>query len=88
MLNSGGAILDVGHLADDGTKTQADITTRGPGHFVSYCQPPPSNVLIRNGLTPKQVNFRHDPETGLLEFDLPTETIDGKAHHVTVIWEK
>lgn len=88
MLNSGGAILDVGHLADDGTKTQADITTRGPGHFVSYCQPPPSNVLIRNGLTPKQVDFRHDPQTGLLEFDLPTETIDGKAHHVTVIWEK
>lgn len=102
MLNSGGAIIDVGRLGEvtddemdsslqangSGFKgIQADTTVRGPGSFVSYCQPRPSNVLIRNGLSFKQVDFRHDPESGLLEFDLPSETIEGKAHLVTVIWE-
>jgi len=102
MLNSGGALIHVGRLLDeeeidggrgDGTqqtkRTQADITARGPGGFVSYCQPRPSHVLIRNdGLSPtKPLDFHHDGETGLLEFDLPPETIEGKAHHVTVLWE-
>jgi len=98
MLNSGGAILDVGRLGDaepngpqgedDFKRIQADITTRGPGYFVSYCQPRPSSVLIRNGLAPKQLKFHHDPKSGLLEFDLPPETIEGKAHLVTVVWEQ
>lgn len=89
MLNSGGAILDVGPLVEGETSNdiQADITTRGPGNFVSYCQPRPSSVLIRNGLTSKQLDFHHDHQKGLLEFDLPPETIEGKAHYVTVIWE-
>jgi hypothetical protein len=97
MLNSGGAILDVGRLGDvgvdgsgveDGAKRiQADIATRGPGNFVSYCQPRPSSVLIRNALIPKQLDFNYDPQSGLLEFDLPPETIEGKAHLVTLIWE-
>jgi len=97
MLNSGGAILDVGRLGDVGVdgsgaedgarKIQADLTTRGPGNFVSYCQPRPSSVLIRNALTPKQLDFNYDPQSGLLEFDLPPETIEGKAHLVTLIWE-
>lgn len=96
MLNSGGAILEVGQLiggsdsAMEGApkRIQADMFTRGPGYFVSYCQPRPSNVVIRSGLVPKQVEFRHDPQTGLLEFELPPETIEGKAHHVTVQWEQ
>jgi len=98
MLNSGGAVLDVGRLRDDengGTGSGAkriirsDTTVRGPGSFVSYCQPRPSNLLIRNiGPSPKRLEFRHDPLTGLLEVDLPPETIDGKAHLVTVIWEQ
>jgi len=93
MLNSGGAILDVGRLIDsegdgDAKLIQADITTRGPGYFVSYCHPRPSSVLIRHGLSPKQLEFTHDPESGLLEFDLPSETLEGKAHLVTVVWEQ
>ena len=113
MLNSGGAIIDVAHLAetDDVTRgdeddriatatiyihrkrLQADITTRGPGYFVSYCQPRPSHVLIRNGLvastsSTKQLDFQHDGLSGLLEFDLPPETIEGNAHYVTVVWEQ
>jgi hypothetical protein len=95
MLNSGGAILDVGRLGSRGEedddadeRVHAEITTRGPGSFVSYCQPRPSSVLIRNGLTPKQLDFHHNPQSGLLEFDLPPETIEGKAHLVTVIWGK
>mmetsp|Transcript_21000 Transcript_21000/g.45780 ORF Transcript_21000/g.45780 Transcript_21000/m.45780 type:complete len:1019 (-) Transcript_21000:67-3123(-) len=74
-------------------RLQADITTRGPGYFVSYCQPRPSHVLIRNGLvtstiSTKQLDFQHDGQSGLLEFDLPPETIEGKAHYVTVVWEQ
>jgi raffinose synthase len=98
MLNSGGAILDVGRLGsrgddaadDDDERIHAEITTRGPGSFVSYCHPRPSSVLIRNAgvVAPKQLDFRHHPESGLLEFDLPPETIEGKAHLVTVIWGK
>mmetsp|Transcript_13249 Transcript_13249/g.37288 ORF Transcript_13249/g.37288 Transcript_13249/m.37288 type:complete len:1115 (+) Transcript_13249:192-3536(+) len=104
MLNSGGAVIDVGRIVEtnvarkDGrndlieahsqrNRLQADITTRGPGSFVSYCQPRPSCVLIRNGLATKQLDFEHDGESGLLEFELPPETIEGKAHYVTVVWE-
>jgi len=89
MLNSGGAILDVGQLgnADGSKRIQADITTRGPGNFVSYCQPRPTSILVRNGLTSKHLDFNHDHESGILEFDLPEETIEGKAHYVTVVWE-
>jgi len=91
MLNSGGAILDVGQLStvdsSGNERIQADITTRGPGNFVSYCQPRPTSILVRNGLTTKHLDFQHDHESGMLEFDLPEETIEGKAHYVTVIWE-
>eukprot|EP00536_Pseudo-nitzschia_multiseries_P007832 jgi/Psemu1/256612/estExt_Genewise1Plus.C_1890006 len=100
MLNSGGAIIEVGRIVETDSSRedriatptqrkslQADIITRGPGSFVSYCQPRPSSVLIRNGLATKQLDFEHDGEIGLLEFDLPPETIEGKAHYVTVVWE-
>lgn len=100
MLNTGGAIVDVGPIIETnvpqfGRNTtqwekgwQADITTRGPGNFVSYCQPCPTLVLVHNGLTTKTIDFEHHRQSGLLEFDLPPELIEGKAHHVTVVWER
>jgi len=92
MLNSGGAILDVDRLSvgDDGNekRIQAHLTTRGPGSFVAFCQPRPSSVMIRSGLAPKSLEFQHNPQSGVLEFKLPPETIEGKAHFVTVVWEQ
>jgi len=95
MLNSGGAILDVGRLNEEkleedispSNRIQADITARGPGRLVSFCQPRPSAVILRDGLAPKELEFSHNLESGLLELDLPEETIEGKAHLVSVIWE-
>ena len=101
MLNSGGALTDVGAIRTiDDVITTADISCRGPGTFVSYCQPRPSQVIIyhddddddTNGSSDHnhhQLDFRYNKTNGLLEFDLPTEANErGAAHHVTVIWEQ
>ena len=118
MLNSGGALTDVGTLQeqisttdvtpttsiDDVITTTADISCRGPGTFVSYCQPRPSQVIIHhdddnndddtNGSSSDnhhKLDFSYNKINGLLEFDLPLpETIErgSTAHHVTVVWEQ
>ena len=67
----------------------ADVMTRGPGRFVSYCQPRPSQVTIHDGTeSAPHIGFHYDKESGLLEFDLPPEPIEGRAHRVTVTWEE
>lgn len=105
MLNSGGALIDVGPLEETTITTNtvgyenagiimkriitADVKTRGPGLFVAYCQPRPSQVMIYDGTgSVPHIAFRHDKESGMLEFDLPSEPIEGKAHHVVVTWEE
>ena len=104
MLNSGGALTDVGTLRTiDDVTTKADISCRGPGTFVSYCQPRPFQVIIHhddddddddddtNGSSDghHQLDFRYNKINGLLEFDLPPERNErGAAHHVTVVWEQ
>jgi raffinose synthase len=66
--------------------TTAEISTRGPGRFVAYCQPAPSRVMI-NGKPPR-LDFAHDEKTGLLVFTLPNESGERNPHQVTVVWDQ
>lgn len=100
MLNSGGALEMAGSLEQtlvkepsNGTwrqSTTVDITTRGPGRFVSYCQPGPSSIMINDGRDSisSHVIFSHDPGTGLLNFALPNEAADKQPHRLTVVWDE
>jgi raffinose synthase len=107
MINSGGAILQVGALEETVTTTNstfgqdlsngrwrqtttAEVTARGPGRFLAYCQPAPSRVLIDWGAIPatSRVEFSHDQQSGLLELDLPAERNEATPHHITVVWDK
>eukprot|EP00591_Stephanopyxis_turris_P007599 CAMPEP_0195514416 /NCGR_PEP_ID=MMETSP0794_2-20130614/5810_1 /TAXON_ID=515487 /ORGANISM="Stephanopyxis turris, Strain CCMP 815" /LENGTH=837 /DNA_ID=CAMNT_0040642659 /DNA_START=337 /DNA_END=2847 /DNA_ORIENTATION=+ len=94
MLNSGGAIQQAGELEkvvvsgeeEDSPTTSTQFISRGPGRFVSYCQPAPSRVLIRygDGNSVGDLLFSHDAPSGELSFILPEEK--GGAHSVTVLW--
>ena len=48
MLNSGGSILDSTEFAniDGGKRASTIITTRGPGRFIAYCRPEPSQISL------------------------------------------
>ena len=104
MMNSGGALTHVGPLEHttttknstiDGSAdgawrqtTTAEISTRGPGRFVAYCNPAPSSIMIDDGVAvPSELSFSYQAETGQLEFHLPHEAREGKAHQVTVVWD-
>ena len=99
MMNSGGAIELVGPLDETivlnsanqqlRISTTADITTRGPGRFVAYCQPAPSSIMINDGRQsqPSTLSFTYDSISGLLCFELPTELADKQPHQVTVVWD-
>jgi raffinose synthase len=69
--------------------TTVDITTRGPGQFVAYCQPGPSSILLGNSdstQSGKDLTFVFDDNTGQLTFDLPPES-NGSPHRITVAWD-
>ena len=70
--------------------TTADITVRGPGRFVAYCQPAPSSIIINDGTgsISSTLNFTHDPKSGLLSFDLPKESADKHPHELTIVWDE
>jgi raffinose synthase len=102
MLNSGGALLYQSSLEEATTitnttgdgywrqTTTAIITTRGPGRFVAYCKPIPSNIIIDDGneSVPSELSFSYNEESGLLEFVLPNEKDEGRAHQVSVAWDR
>jgi len=95
MLNSGGALLDVGRL-EEATTTEgqrgeiisASIVTRGPGRFVAFSQPAPSRIIIDGGYgsAPSELAFDYTEETGLLSFILPDERNE-EAHQVAISWD-
>lgn len=99
MMNSGGALELVGPLDEvivvDSTNKQiristtADITTRGPGRFVAYCQPAPSSIMINDGRQSQSstLSFTYESRSGLLSFELPTELADKQPHQVTIVWD-
>ena len=45
--------------------------------------------MIDDGVivVPSQLEFSHQEDTGLLEFELPHEAREGEAHRVTVVWD-
>lgn len=99
MLNSGGALehssaLDHTTVKNERTgelteSTTVDITTRGPGRFVAYCQPAPSSIIVYDGQSSQSsfLQYSHDTEKGLLSFELPEEKADKQPHQVTVVWD-
>ena len=86
MLNSGGALLEVGDLVDalgGGGGTEATLTCRAPGLLHAFCQPAPSSVLLEGGATPLPLSFRHDEESGMLAVRLPEHLA---TVTLTVVW--
>ena len=109
MLNSGGALTNAGTFYEDtnvfdsddvDTTASVNISCRGPGSFVAYCQPRPLQIFIRNNIDQKyddsstrqlstqqrELNFQYS--NGMLEFNLPPESMEGTAHDLTVVWQQ
>lgn len=101
MMNSGGALKRIGQLEQTLVKdetsqdswrhtTTADISVRGPGRFVAYCQPAPSSIIIDDGRgsISSTLQFTHDSKSGLLSFELPNESADKHPHELSIVWDK
>jgi raffinose synthase len=101
MMNSGGALERVGQLEQTLVKdetsqdswrhtTTADITVRGPGRFIAYCQPAPSSIMINDGTgsISSTLNFTHDAKSGLLSLELPNEPSDKHPHELSIVWDQ
>ncbi|KAG7370171.1 raffinose synthase [Nitzschia inconspicua] len=107
MINSGGAIINVGRLEETITTTNstfgedagngrwrrtttAEMSARGPGRFVAYCQPAPSRIMLTSEVSvhSSQLEFSHDSRNGLLEFTLPEEHDEATPHLIMVVWDK
>lgn len=88
MLNSGGSILHSTELSTDGGRRASTmITTRGPGRFIAYCRPEPSQIsLVDDPTAPTSLPYTYDSRTGSLCFVLPSERM-GKPHQIKVAWE-
>ena len=87
MLNSGGSILDSADFNTDGKRASIVFTTRGPGRFIAYCRPEPSQIsLVDDPTAPTSLPYTYDSRTGALSFVLPSERMD-KPHRVKVAWE-
>uniref|UniRef100_A0A7S0AJA0 Uncharacterized protein n=1 Tax=Minutocellus polymorphus TaxID=265543 RepID=A0A7S0AJA0_9STRA len=87
MMNSGGSISDATNINPDDKRPSTMITTRGPGRFVAYCRPEPSQIsLVDDSTAPTSLPYTYDSRSGALSFVLPSERI-GKPHHVKVAWE-
>ena len=99
MLNPSGAITASGSITklepkneneiengeESKIKLMAELSSRGPGRFLSYSTLCPSRLTIGNVYGPSVENdFVYDPETGRLEFELPEES-DG-PHRIVIEW--
>jgi len=83
MMNSGGGLLSADTIERDGSLSRARIVSRGPGRFVAFTNAAPSHVVLEGE---RILPFSFDESTGELSFMLPSESVEGSAHHVTVIW--
>lgn len=82
-----------GEDASDGRlrhTTTAEVSSRGSGRFVAYCEPAPSRIIVDSGSTLRasQLDFSHDPASGMLEFILPEEVDRTAPHHISVVWDR
>ena len=89
VLNTGGAVSNVTKIEDgNAPAASAMLTSRGPGRFVAYCQPEPTQTsLIDNPDAATNLPFTYDARSGLLSFVLPSER-DDTPHRVKIAWER
>ena len=60
MMNSGGSVLDATEINLDGKRPSTMISTRGPGRFVAYCRPEPSQIsLIDDPTAPTNLPYTY-----------------------------
>ena len=82
MMNSGGALLEVGELLDAPSGGAcATLVCRTPGKLHAFAQPAPTFVHLEGASDP--LPFCHDAESGKLEVTLPDQS--GTAR-LTVSW--
>jgi raffinose synthase len=84
MLNSGGGLLSADPIERDGSLSRARIVCRGPGRFVAFTNTAPSHVVLEDDTV---LPFTYDKSTGELSFFLPSESTEGAAHRVSVLWD-
>ena len=88
MMNSGGSILEATDIDGDAKRPSTVITTRGPGRFIAYCRPEPSQISLADDLTaPTSLPYTYDARMGALSFVLPSERM-GKPHRVEIAWDE
>eukprot|EP00529_Nitzschia_sp_RCC80_P005591 CAMPEP_0113448560 /NCGR_PEP_ID=MMETSP0014_2-20120614/4829_1 /TAXON_ID=2857 /ORGANISM="Nitzschia sp." /LENGTH=998 /DNA_ID=CAMNT_0000339775 /DNA_START=509 /DNA_END=3505 /DNA_ORIENTATION=+ /assembly_acc=CAM_ASM_000159 len=72
--------------------TTIGLSSHGPGTFVAYSSIAPSKIIIDDGSgvggISHELPFSHDTESGLLSFNLPSDSCSTeRPHQLTIVWD-